>query len=170
MDRKYTYIVTILCLINISGILNGQEFRFNNNFRSYLLSYIESHGQYLNDIPSETDSCIVISDMLTGTKVLNDADFSPYGIYGFEMLYTHPSDTYLFLKCGNECEIIKHNYGEIFIDAENDESYLYYMLLRTQINQVLDFFINHADMDVILLPEYLTVVCNVYQQNHMYLE
>lgn len=154
---------------------NPYKFKLKKDIKEHLWTYLYHIGIESSPVPpvmdiAENDSvdCIYadssymfIQNMINGKVVSDNADLDYCGIYSFYPLYYSHIDTYVFLKAGNECEVIYS--GECgFVYATED--------LSIQMKQLLEYFDAHDDVDARLLAMYIQCICSVYENNTKYIE
>ncbi len=167
-----TAVYMLPCLALCQEKVQSHPCRFilQKDIKVYLQKYLYEIGVVRDSIPpvfalSEEEraeglladtSYMHIYNLINNKDIADNHDLEEYGIYAFYPLYFHPMDTYVFLKCGDECELIY--VGERgFPYAQID--------LSLQIKQVTDYFDRHPELDRHLLETYIQTVGRVYENN-----
>lgn len=170
MKKIKIFIIVLLCLI--STIMSGQPCKLTKcDYRS--LS--EQMFRYFYTAPSDSNffknenpyinEYVTIKNMISGDEIIKDDEIPYKGILGATPNTVHPAHTCLIIKCGNDCEVL-------YIDNTSEEyfgDFSYH--LYHQVSQAYEFFKYHKqEMDGDDFPAYVKIICDVFIDNHKYLE
>lgn len=179
MQRLYRIIIYILIVVCCQSELKSQTFILGVDIKEQLWHYLYQRKEVLDSLPPfhteplyyESNGIVVnnnyieIRNLITRVPITKNEDLEEIGLYSFKILYKHPETKYIFLKYREELEIL-------YFPVLGIEDYLerYDAMLETQLQQLIDYFKKHPDIDKHLLSVYATKICAIYDWNTKHLE
>lgn len=179
MKQLYRITIYLFVMCFFQSELKSQTFRLEACIKEQLWCYLYQKKEVANPKPpfyteplyyesGETfvnNDYMEIKNLITRETIVNNEDLEEIGIYSFLILHRHPETIYIFLKYREEIEVL-------YIPTLGIENYLerYDAMIEIQLQQLVDHFKKHPDIEKHLLSVYSKKVSAIYDYNVKYKE